>query len=115
MSKKLGSCIDKARPYYEALEIAKNAQVECQKAAVLYQRANGILVYILLSCFFKFCTILEIHAAAKETVALAEQRFISNKHEWQFDNAWQEMLNHATIKVNKIFLIMNYSLFKNNL
>lgn len=45
---------------------------------------------------------LEIHAAAKETVALAEQRFMSNQHEWQFDNAWQEMLNHATIKVRCI-------------
>lgn len=44
----------------------------------------------------------EIHQAAKETVALAEQRFLSKQHEWQFDNAWQEMLNHATIKV--IFL-----------
>lgn len=80
-SKKLGSCIDKARPYYEALEKAKSAQLECQAAAIKYQRAN------------------EIHAAAKETVALAEQRFMSNSHEWQFDNAWQEMLNHATIKV----------------
>uniref|UniRef100_A0A1Q3FA11 Putative btk-associated sh3-domain binding protein sab n=1 Tax=Culex tarsalis TaxID=7177 RepID=A0A1Q3FA11_CULTA len=80
-SKKLGSCIDKARPYYEALEKAKVAQLECQAAAIKYQRSN------------------EIHAAAKETVALAEQRFMSNSHEWQFDNAWQEMLNHATIKV----------------
>lgn len=80
-SKKLGSCIDKARPYYEALEKARAAQLECQAAAIKYQRAN------------------EIHAAAKETVALAEQRFMSNSHEWQFDNAWQEMLNHATIKV----------------
>ncbi|XP_023305314.2 SH3 domain-binding protein 5 homolog [Lucilia cuprina] len=80
-SKKLGSCIDKARPYYEALEKAREAQIECQKAAVKFQRAN------------------EIHAAAKETVALAEQRFMSNSHEWQFDNAWQEMLNHATQKV----------------
>ncbi|XP_050096108.1 SH3 domain-binding protein 5 homolog isoform X2 [Anopheles aquasalis] len=80
-SKKLGSCIDKARPYYEALEKAKVAQLECQAATLKYQRAN------------------EIHAAAKETVALAEQRFMSNSHEWQFDNAWQEMLNHATIKV----------------
>lgn len=43
---------------------------------------------------------IEIHAAAKETVALAEHRFMSNQHEWQFDNAWQEMLNHATIKVS---------------
>lgn len=81
LSKKLGSCIEKARPYYEALEKAKDAQVECQKAAVKFQRAN------------------EIHAAAKETVALAEKRFMSNSHEWQFDNAWQEMLNHATAKV----------------
>ncbi|XP_055620911.1 SH3 domain-binding protein 5 homolog [Toxorhynchites rutilus septentrionalis] len=80
-SKKLGSCIDKARPYYEALDKARAAQLECQTAAIKYQRAN------------------EIHAAAKETVALAEQRFMSNSHEWQFDNAWQEMLNHATIKV----------------
>ncbi|GAB0091530.1 SH3 domain-binding protein 5 homolog [Sergentomyia squamirostris] len=81
LSKKLGSCIDKARPFYEAVEKARIAQIECQKAAVKFQRAN------------------EIHAAAKETVALAEQRFMSNSHEWQFDNAWQEMLNHATIKV----------------
>ncbi|XP_058830266.1 SH3 domain-binding protein 5 homolog [Topomyia yanbarensis] len=80
-SKKLGSCIDRARPYFEALEKAKSAQLECQAAAIKYQRAN------------------EIHAAAKETVALAEQRFLSNSQEWQFDNAWQEMLNHATIKV----------------
>ncbi|XP_055595143.1 SH3 domain-binding protein 5 homolog isoform X1 [Uranotaenia lowii] len=80
-SKKLGSCIEKARPYYESLEKAKAAQLECQAAAIKFQRAN------------------EIHAAAKETVALAEQRFMSNSHEWQFDNAWQEMLNHATIKV----------------
>lgn len=82
-SKKLGSCIEKARPYYEALEKAKVAQLECQAATLKYQRAN------------------EIHAAAKETVALAEQRFMSNSHEWQFDNAWQEMLNHATIKVRQ--------------
>lgn len=80
-SKKLGNCIEKARPYHESLEKAREAQIECQKAAVKFQRAN------------------EIHAAAKETVALAEQRFMSNSHEWQFDTAWQEMLNHATQKV----------------
>jgi SH3-domain binding protein 5 len=78
----LGSCIEKARPYHEACEKARLAQIECQKAAVQYQRAN------------------EIHAAAKETVALAEERFMSNSHEWQFDGAWQEMLNHATLKVS---------------
>lgn len=81
LTKKLGSCIEKARPYYDLLEIAKNQQKECQEAALQYQKASGI------------------HAAAKETVALAEQRFLTNQHEWQFDNAWQEMLNHATMKV----------------
>lgn len=55
--------------------------MECQKQAQLFQRAN------------------EIHAAAKETVALAETRFTSHQHEWKFDQAWQDMLNHATIKV----------------
>lgn len=56
LSRKLGSCVDRSRPYWDAVEKAKVARVECQRAAVAYQRAN------------------EIHAAAKETVALAEQR-----------------------------------------
>lgn len=82
LGNKLGSSnIKKARPYHDAVEKARVAQIECQKAAALFQRAN------------------EIHAAAKETVALAEQRFMSNSHEWQFDNAWQEMLNNSTLKV----------------
>ncbi|KAI5711013.1 hypothetical protein M8J76_008273 [Diaphorina citri] len=81
LNRQLGSCIERARPYYEALEIAKQAQQECQKAAVKFQRAN------------------EIHQAAKETVALAEARFLSKQHEWKFDSAWQEMLNNAIIKV----------------
>ena len=74
--------IEKARPYFEALEIANKAQKECQSAATAYQRANGI------------------HAAAKETISLAEDRFLTNSSSWQFDNAWQEMLNHATMKVH---------------
>ena len=82
VAKKTGtSAIEKARPYYEALELAKTAQKECQAAATAYQRAFGV------------------HAAAKETIMLAEQRFLSNSNTWEFDNAWQEMLNHATIKV----------------
>lgn len=81
LAKKLGSCIDKSRPYYDALEEYKTAQEACQEAAVQFQRAYGV------------------HKAAKETIALAEQRFLSQKHEWKFDNAWQEMLNQATIRV----------------
>ncbi|CAL4117976.1 unnamed protein product, partial [Meganyctiphanes norvegica] len=82
LAKKVGNCIEKARPYYETVEEAKISQMDCQRAAVQYQRANAL------------------HAAAKETIALAEERFIKCKDEnWQFDSAWQEMLNHATIKV----------------
>ena len=43
-----------------------------------------------------------VHAAAKETISLAEERFLDNRGEWQFDNAWQEMLNHATVKVSSL-------------
>lgn len=63
---------------------------------------------ILNECFcfvFHFRYDLEIHAAAKETVALAEERFLSNSHNWTFDNTWQEMLNHATNKVDRIYEI----------
>ncbi|CAG0879131.1 unnamed protein product [Cyprideis torosa] len=81
LAKKIGSGIEKARPYYEAKEIARQAQLECQQAAVQFQRAN------------------EIHQAAKETIALAEARFLSKKGEWEFDSAWQEMLNYSTMKV----------------
>ncbi|CAK9801029.1 SH3 domain-binding protein 5 homolog [Anthophora plagiata] len=75
------SCVEKARCYYEALEIAREAQIKCQQQAQLFQKAS------------------EIHAAAKETVTLAESRFMSHQHEWNFDQAWQDMLNHATLKV----------------
>lgn len=30
---------------------------------------------------------------------MAEERFLVKSDEWKFDTAWQEMLNHATIKV----------------
>uniref|UniRef100_A0A1B6CLU2 SH3 domain-binding protein 5 homolog n=1 Tax=Clastoptera arizonana TaxID=38151 RepID=A0A1B6CLU2_9HEMI len=80
-SKKLGSSMDRARPYFEALEIAKNARSECQRAAFEFQRAY------------------EFHRAARETAALAETRYLSQQHVWQFDTAWQESLNQATKKV----------------
>lgn len=46
LAQKLGSCIEKARPYYKSLDDARNAQLECQKAAVQYQRANGLCLFI---------------------------------------------------------------------
>ncbi|RXG68106.1 SH3 domain-binding protein 5-like protein [Armadillidium vulgare] len=84
LSKKLGICVEKARPYYEAKEKAKQLQIECQRAAVQYQRANAV------------------HQAARETISLAEDRFTNLRDgstERKFDAAWQEMLNHATMKV----------------
>ncbi|KAK0079710.1 hypothetical protein PV325_000900 [Microctonus aethiopoides] len=73
--------VEKARCYYDAVKIARQAQLQSQHQTHLFKRAS------------------EIHATAKETVALAEARFISHKHEWNFDQAWQDMLNHATIQI----------------
>lgn len=56
------------------------AQVEAQKATQEFQRA------------------VEILRAAKETIALAEERLLEEDSR-QFDSAWQEMLNHATQRV----------------
>ncbi|CAH0392535.1 unnamed protein product [Bemisia tabaci] len=91
LARKLGSCIEKARPYYDAIEIARQAQQECQRAAERFQRAN------------------ELHQEAKLTVAHAEQRFMSKQNEWEFDNAWQEKLNNAIIKVTDAELMKTES------
>lgn len=49
MTKKLGSCIEKARPYFEAQELARTSQLDCQRAAVQYQRANGKSSFSIIS------------------------------------------------------------------
>ncbi|XP_023658388.1 SH3-binding domain protein 5-like, a isoform X2 [Paramormyrops kingsleyae] len=77
----LGSCIEKARPYYEARRLAKEAQQETQKAALSYERA------------------VSMHTAAREMVYVAEQGLLADKN--TLDPTWQEMLNHATSKVNE--------------
>nr|KAF6481995.1 SH3 binding domain protein 5 like [Molossus molossus] len=75
----LGSCIEKARPYYEARRLAKEAQQETQKAALRYERA------------------VSMHNAAREMVFVAEQGVMADKN--RLDPTWQEMLNHATCKL----------------
>ena len=57
--------------------------MEAQKAAAKFQHANGL------------------YRAAKETVALAEERLFSSDDGGKvvLDTAWQDMLNHATAKV----------------
>ncbi|CAL8295736.1 unnamed protein product [Merluccius merluccius] len=78
---KLGTCIEKARPYYEARRLAKEAQQETQKAALRYERA------------------VSMHTAAREMVYVAEQGLLADRN--TLDPTWQEMLNHATAKVNE--------------
>ncbi|XP_077029398.1 SH3 domain-binding protein 5-like isoform X2 [Agelaius phoeniceus] len=77
----LGACIERARPYYEARRRAKEAQQETQRAALRYERAVGM------------------HNAAREMVFVAEQGMGTGKN--RLDPTWQEMLNHATRKVNE--------------
>uniref|UniRef100_A0A7N8Y5N3 SH3 domain-binding protein 5 n=1 Tax=Mastacembelus armatus TaxID=205130 RepID=A0A7N8Y5N3_9TELE len=77
----LGACIEKARPYYEARRLAKEAQQETQKAALRYERA------------------VSMHTAAREMVYVAEQGLLADRN--TMDPTWQEMLNHATTKVNE--------------
>ncbi|CAL8363620.1 unnamed protein product [Arctogadus glacialis] len=78
---KLGACIEKARPYYEARRLAKEAQQETQKAALRYERA------------------VSMHTASREMVYVAEQGLLADRN--TLDPTWQEMLNHATAKVNE--------------
>lgn len=58
------------------------AQGESLKAARQYQSA------------------ISVYRAAKETVTLAEERLRQNG-EGNLSAAWQEMMNHATMRVNK--------------
>lgn len=81
-SSQLGACIEKARPYYEARRLAKEAQQETQKAALRFERA------------------VSMHTAAREMVYVAEQGLMADGKN-TLDPTWQEMLNHATSKVNE--------------
>lgn len=78
--KKIGRAVDDSKPYWEARKVARQAQIEDQKATQEFQRS------------------VEILRAAKETIALAEERLLEEDTR-QFDSAWQEMLNHATQRV----------------
>lgn len=61
-------------------------QTQTQKAALRYERTSSA------------------HAAAKEMVYLAEEGL--KKEGRCFDPAWQEMLNHATLRVINIIVIL---------
>lgn len=82
LAKQIGpSTVEKARPYYEARIRARRAHAEAQRAAVRFEKASNA------------------HEAAKEMVTLAEEGY-KERGCLGFDQAWQEMLNHASSKVN---------------
>nr|XP_057909928.1 SH3-binding domain protein 5-like, a isoform X2 [Doryrhamphus excisus] len=64
------------------LELQLDAQQETQKAALSYERA------------------VSMHTAAREMVYVAEQGLMADGKN-TLDPTWQEMLNHATSKVNE--------------
>uniref|UniRef100_A0A671T1V3 SH3 domain-binding protein 5 n=1 Tax=Sinocyclocheilus anshuiensis TaxID=1608454 RepID=A0A671T1V3_9TELE len=78
--KKIGKAVEESKPYWEARRVARQTQLEAQRSTQDFQRATEVLW------------------AAKETIALAEQRLLEDDKR-QFDSAWQEMLNHATQRV----------------
>ena len=88
--KEIGSSVEKARPYYEARMKARLALAEAQHAAARFEKASGG------------------HEAAKEMVTLAEEGF-KERGVANFDQAWQEMLNHATTRVNESEVERNLS------
>lgn len=52
LTKRLGTCVDKSRPYYDALSVAAGMRAECQKAAVQFQRASGEqTLYLVLKAY----------------------------------------------------------------
>nr|CAB3266043.1 SH3 domain-binding protein 5-like [Phallusia mammillata] len=81
IAKRVGDSITKARPYFDAKNVAKQALQEAQKAAIKYERA------------------VSMHNAAREMVFVAEQGMI--KDSFDTNTAWPDMLNHATNKVNE--------------
>eukprot|EP00095_Tigriopus_kingsejongensis_P009100 maker-scaffold295_size218279-snap-gene-1.30 protein:Tk09100 transcript:maker-scaffold295_size218279-snap-gene-1.30-mRNA-1 annotation:"sh3 domain-binding protein 5-like protein" len=81
MSKQLGSAVERSRCYYDARMEARKALAEAQHAAVRFEKASSA------------------HEAAKEMVTLAEEGYAEKG--LKFDSAWQEMLNHATNRVNE--------------
>ncbi|OWR54188.1 SH3 domain-binding protein 5-like [Danaus plexippus] len=86
LTKKLGTSVHKARPYYEARFRANITSQELHTANLAYDKANSA------------------HAAAREMVYLAEQglaRLADGSGGFTLDPAWQEMLNHATHRVNQ--------------
>lgn len=85
LAKKLGSHVEKARPYYEARMKVKELEAAARKASVRHERASLA------------------HGTARQMVALAEEglRRHNGSPQGTLDPVFQEMLNQATVRVNE--------------
>lgn len=85
LAKKLGSHVEKARPYYEARMKVKELEAAARKASVRHERASLA------------------HGTARQMVALAEEglRRHNGSPQGSLDPVFQEMLNQATVRVNE--------------
>ncbi|CAF3657744.1 unnamed protein product [Rotaria socialis] len=80
LAKTLGRCVERGRPYYDAVQQAEQARLETGRAAQEYQNS------------------VELHCVAKENLAAAENQLSKSE-----DNAtWEECMNHLTMKVTQI-------------
>ncbi|VDP00766.1 unnamed protein product [Soboliphyme baturini] len=80
MAKRLGGCIEKSRPYYEAR--IKVSQQNAQKSALRFERANSL------------------HAVAKQQVMLTQES-LNRQGTSNVDPACLEVLNHHIQRVNE--------------
>uniref|UniRef100_L7LZA9 Putative parcas n=1 Tax=Rhipicephalus pulchellus TaxID=72859 RepID=L7LZA9_RHIPC len=83
LAKKLGSHVEKARPYYEARMKAKELEDAARKASLRHERATLA------------------HCTARQMVALAEEGLRRQGAQGSLDPMFQEMLNQATVRVNE--------------
>lgn len=83
LAKKLGSHVEKARPYYEARMKAKELEDAVRKASLRHERATLA------------------HCTARQMVALAEEGLRRQGVQGSLDPMFQEMLNQATVRVNE--------------
>nr|XP_050034226.1 SH3 domain-binding protein 5-like isoform X1 [Dermacentor andersoni] len=83
LARKLGSHVEKARPYYEARMKVKELEDAARKASLRHERASLA------------------HCTARQMVALAEEGLRRQGAQGSLDPVFQEMLNQATVRVNE--------------
>lgn len=78
LQKTLGSCIQKSKPYYEALQLTDRLRKEAQRTVQEYQKANSL------------------YKTAKETLSVAEHNLATG----EIPDAWQEHISSTITKIN---------------